>query len=67
MAMTLKAARVNKGLTQKQAAALIGCAEDTLGNWERGVSFPDVPQLKRLEKVYGVPYSELIFLISNSD
>lgn len=67
MPMTLKAARINKGFTQKQAALLIGCAEDTIGNWERGLSFPDIPQLKKLEKAYEVPYSELIFLVSNSD
>ena len=31
-------------------------------NWERGKSFPNVPQLKRIEEAYGVTYNELIFL-----
>ena len=62
MAMTLKSARVNKGLTQVQAAALIGVRVDTLSNYERGKSYPDVPVIQKIEQVYGVPYSELIFL-----
>lgn len=62
MPMTLKSARVNKGLTQAQAAEKIGVTVDTLSNYERGKSFPDVPIIQRIEIVYGVPYSELIFL-----
>lgn len=66
MAITLKAARVNKGLTQLEASRRIGVTEDTLGNWERAKSFPNVPQIKRIEEVYGVSYNELIFLPANN-
>lgn len=38
MKISLKAARSNRNLTQKQAAVLIGVSEDTISNWERGVS-----------------------------
>lgn len=62
MPMTLKSARVNKNLTQAQAAALIGVRVDTLSNYERGKSYPDVPIIQKIEEVYEVPYSELIFL-----
>lgn len=65
MAMTLKAARVNKNLTQRVAARLIGISVDTLRNYERGKSFPDIPTLKKIEKVYETPYSDLIFLPIN--
>ena len=65
MPMTLKSARVNKGLTQAQAAQKIGVTVDTLSNYERGKSFPDVPVIQKIEIVYGVPYSELIFLPKN--
>lgn len=65
MAMTLKSARVNKGLTQVQAAELIGVTTDTLSNYERGKSYPDVPIIKRIEEVYETSYSELIFLPKN--
>lgn len=62
MPMTLKSARVNVGLTQKQAAEKIGVTVDTLSNYERGKSYPDVPIIVRMEQVYGVTYSDLIFL-----
>lgn len=62
MGLTLKAARVNTGLTQQDAAREIGISEYTLSNYERGRSFPDVPTIKKIEEVYGVSYSELIFL-----
>lgn len=62
MPMTLKAARTNVGLTQAQAAKEIGVTVDTLSNYERGKSYPDVPIIKRIEEVYKTSYSELIFL-----
>ena len=62
MAITLKAARVNRGYTQDAAAKIIGVTVDTISNWERGKSFPNVPQLKKIEEAYGVTYNELIFL-----
>ena len=65
MPITLKAARVNKNLTQARAAELIGVTVDTLGNYERGRSYPDVPIIKKMEDVYGVSYSDLIFLPQN--
>lgn len=61
MAITLKSARVNKNLTQAQAAKLLGITEYTLSNYERGKSYPDVPVIQMIEKVYEVPYSDLIF------
>lgn len=36
--VTLKAARVNCGLTQKEAAKKLGLSVDTLSKYERGVS-----------------------------
>ena len=60
--MTLKAARVNSGLSQKEAGKMLGVSDDVLSNWERGISFPDVIQLKRIENLYPVSYDNLIFL-----
>ena len=61
--ITLKAARTNKGLTQTEAAKILGISVFTLINYEAGRSFPDVPVIKRMEKVYDVPYHRLNFLI----
>lgn len=59
---TLKSAREIKGYTQEKAANMIGISPDTLSNYERGKSYPDVPVLRKIESIYGVPYNRLIFL-----
>lgn len=65
MALTLKAARVNVGLNQKQAAKALGISIASLQNYEAGRKYPNVLVLKRIEKLYGVPYADLIFLPKN--
>lgn len=62
---TLKAARVNVGLSQKEAAEKLGISEFTLINYELGKTYPDVPVLKRIEALYKVPYHKIIFLQFN--
>ncbi len=62
MKLSLKMARQMRNLKQAEAAKLIGISTDTLSNYERGKSYPDVPILKRIEEVYGIPYNRLIFL-----
>lgn len=64
--MTLKTARNRCGLNQEEAAKRIGISSDTLSNYERGKSYPDVPILKRIEEVYDVSYNQLIFLPQNN-
>ena len=62
MALTLKAARVNKGLTQKEAAKILDINVGTLASYEAGETFPDVPKITRIEKLYGVTYNDIDFL-----
>lgn len=62
MRITLRAARMNVNLTQKDAAEKIGVTVDTVGNWERGKSYPDAIQIRRIEEAYHVHYDDLIFL-----
>lgn len=59
---TLKTARDRARLSQVDAANALGISVDTLSNYERGKSFPDVLMLKKIEALYGVSYSQLIFL-----
>ena len=66
MAITLKAARVNKNLTQTQAAELLGISKDSLWNYENGRSFPNVLVIKKMEEVYGIGYNDIIFLPQNN-
>jgi transcriptional regulator with XRE-family HTH domain len=65
MAITLKAARVNAGLQQKEAAKLLGIVPETLSRWERGLSFPKVEQINMIENLYHVSYADINFLPTN--
>ena len=62
MRLYLKTARELNGLKQSEAAEKIGVSTDTLGNYERGKSYPDIPVLRKIEETYGVQYSQIIFL-----
>lgn len=62
MRMTLKTARELCGMTQNEAAKRIGVTGDTLRNYEKGKTYPDIPALRKIEEVYGVNYNQLIFL-----
>lgn len=66
MKLTLKAARLNAGFTQETAAKQLGISESTLGSYERGITFPDVPLIKKIEDLYGVEYRDIIFLPKNA-
>ena len=65
MAMTLRAARVNAGLTQKEAVEefnnrsgkSLSCT--TLISWEKNKTFPTVPQFKVLCSIYGMEMSDI--------
>ena len=59
--ISLEAARVNAGISQKEAAKRLGINVGTLSNWERGQTFPSVEEFKALCDLYGCP-SDLIFL-----
>ena len=59
--ITLKSARVNKNLTQQEAANLIQVSLSTLKSWERGKSFPTPPKIERICDVYGVSYDQIFF------
>lgn len=62
MKITLRAARVNRGLTQKEMASLIGVNHTTILKWEKGETYPDVINIRKIEEVLGVKYDDIIFL-----
>ena len=53
--MTLEAARVNAGLTQKQVCDAINISLTTIGLWEHGDRIPTVDKAIKLSELYGVP------------
>ena len=48
MQITLRAARINAGLSREKAAKLIGVSSYTIANWETGKSYPSTKMLPRL-------------------
>lgn len=59
--ITLKAARVNAGYTQSEAAARIGVSISTIKNWEAGKSYPKQPMIEKICKYYSVCYDSINF------
>jgi putative transcriptional regulator len=55
----LIAARLQKGLDQKEVAKLIDMSQQTISHWENGRIVPDIRQMIILEKIYGVPKEQL--------
>ncbi len=49
-------------ISQVEAAKLLGISKYTLSNYERGISFPDVLIIDKIEKVYDIKYDQIIFL-----
>ena len=61
MQLTLKAIRINKGETQEESAKSIGISVETLSNYEKGVTFPDIPILKKIEEHFNLNYNNINF------
>ena len=51
----LKAARVNKEMTQGDVAKALGRNKQTIVNWEKGVTEIKVRDLLQLSELYGIP------------
>lgn len=66
MKITLKVLRVSCDLTQAEIAKKLGITPGTWSNWERGITFPDVTQIKKIEKLFNVGYSDINFLTDNT-
>ena len=59
--ITLRAARVNQKLSQKQAGEAIGVSRDTIQNYETGKTIPSWDKVQMIEKVYKISADYLIF------
>lgn len=61
MAITIKAARVNVGLTQEEAAKELEISRATLASYEAGRTSPDIELGKRMASLYQTSVDNLIF------
>lgn len=52
--------REKAGLTQAQLAEAVFATRQTVGNWERGATLPDIQSLQLLAGVFGVTVDELL-------
>lgn len=62
MQISLKAARVNAEMSQREAAERIGVNVSTVIKWENGKTSPKAVQLQKLCDVYGVESVDFLFL-----
>lgn len=59
MRMTIKALRVNKGLTQADMATALHVTKKTVGAWENGKSMPKLDKIEPICELLGVKYDDI--------
>ena len=61
MAIHLKAARVNAGYTQTEAAKELNISKGTLANYEKYKTIPDIEMSKKIATLYRTTVDDIIF------
>ena len=56
----LKNARNENGITQEQAAELLGVSRQTISNWENNKSYPDIISVIKMSDIYSVSLDHLL-------
>jgi transcriptional regulator with XRE-family HTH domain len=59
MQISIKAARVNKDMTQKEAADKLGIDKKTLCSWEKQKTMPSADKIALLCSLYEVDYDNI--------
>lgn len=59
--ISLAAARVNAGMTQKDAAEAMHVSTQTIVNWEKGRIEPRIGDSEKLCRLYKIPYDNIFF------
>lgn len=63
--ISIKAARINKDLTQKELAKRLNVSNKTVSNWENGRSVPKADKIESLCAILEMPYDQINFLPRN--
>lgn len=61
MAIHLKAARVNAGLTQAEVAKQLNIGKNTVVSYEQYKTIPDVEMAKKIAALYGMSVDDIIW------
>ena len=56
----IKAARIEKKLTQEQIAELLGVSRQTISNWENEKSYPDIISVIKMSECYDISLDYLL-------
>ena len=59
--ISLKAARVNAGLTMDDVCKAMRVSKATVLNWEKGYTLPDADKAVRLSELYKLPLENISF------
>lgn len=62
MKWTWKAIRMNLGLKQQEMATKLGISKKTYQNYENYKKFPNVAIVKKIIKISGLDFDDIIFL-----
>lgn len=62
IADVLKTERLNRELTQKELASLLGVTQDSISLWEKGKRIPDTNYVITLSRIFGVSTDYLLGL-----
>lgn len=61
MAIHLKAARVNAGFSQEEAAKMLNISKGTLANYELYRTKPDIETAQKIAALYNTTVDNIIF------
>lgn len=64
--ITLKVLRVSSNMTQAEVAEKLSISPSTWSKWENGKSYPDVMEIKKIEKLFNIGYSDIKFLTKST-
>jgi len=63
--ISIKAARINKGINQIDMAKMLNVTAATLSNWENGRTAPDCIQFRRISELTDTPI-DILFVPTKS-
>ena len=61
MNIKLKIKRMEKGLSQKELASIVGVTSQSISEYERGNTNPSYENMKKISKALDAPVQELFF------
>ena len=61
MKISLKAARINKDMTQQEMATALGVTKKTVGSWENGKTMPGADKIDPICDLLGVRYDDILW------